>query len=168
MRIANVFFDPSGYRNFTVSQHICRALRRARPSPVVERNAHILHQADLPALTAARSRTYVRPHLFEPEQWIPYIRGWLINIVGCTRCATVWTKYASVTTMPSRRTPRLSIWRMDIGQAQTAARRLLPPLAPRLSNMVRQLERDLPELLAFFRFPRHLWRKLRTTNIIER
>jgi putative transposase len=35
-------------------------------------------------------------------------------------------------------------------------------------SMVRQLERDLPELLSFFRFPRHLWRKLRTTNIIER
>jgi len=34
--------------------------------------------------------------------------------------------------------------------------------------MVRQLERDLPELLSFFRLPRHLWKKLRTTNIIER
>jgi hypothetical protein len=34
-------------------------------------------------------------------------------------------------------------------------------------RMVRQLEADLPELLAFLRFPRHLWRKLRTTNIIE-
>jgi transposase-like protein len=34
--------------------------------------------------------------------------------------------------------------------------------------MVRRLERDLPELLSFFRFPRHLWRKLRTTNVIER
>jgi transposase-like protein len=34
--------------------------------------------------------------------------------------------------------------------------------------MVRKLQRDLPELLAFFRFPRHLWRKLRTTNAIER
>jgi putative transposase len=34
--------------------------------------------------------------------------------------------------------------------------------------MVRQLERDLPELLHFFAFPRHLWRKLRTTNVIER
>ena len=31
-----------------------------------------------------------------------------------------------------------------------------------------RLERDLPELLTFFAFPRHLWRKLRTTNIIER
>jgi putative transposase len=35
-------------------------------------------------------------------------------------------------------------------------------------TMVRQLERDLPELLSFFRLPRHLWKKLRTTNMIER
>jgi putative transposase len=34
--------------------------------------------------------------------------------------------------------------------------------------MVRRLERDLPELLSFFTFPRHLWKKLRTTNVIER
>jgi len=34
--------------------------------------------------------------------------------------------------------------------------------------MVKRLERDLPELLSFFSFPPHLWRKLRTTNIIER
>ena len=34
--------------------------------------------------------------------------------------------------------------------------------------MVRRLQRDLPELLSFYRFPQHLWRKLRTTNIIER
>ncbi len=38
----------------------------------------------------------------------------------------------------------------------------------RYPAMVRQLERDLPELLHFFVFPRHLWRKLRTTNVIER
>lgn len=34
--------------------------------------------------------------------------------------------------------------------------------------LVRQLEKDLPELLSFYSFPRHLWRSLRTTNIIER
>jgi transposase-like protein len=33
---------------------------------------------------------------------------------------------------------------------------------------VKQLERDLPELPAFLRFPKHPWRTLRTTNIIER
>lgn len=35
-------------------------------------------------------------------------------------------------------------------------------------SLVKQLERDLPELLAFFSFPRQQWKKLRTTNIIER
>jgi len=38
----------------------------------------------------------------------------------------------------------------------------------RYPAMVRQLERDLPELLNFYLFPRPLWRKLRTTNAIER
>ena len=30
-----------------------------------------------------------------------------------------------------------------------------------------QLLRDLPELLSFFQYPQTLWRKLRTTNVIE-
>lgn len=34
--------------------------------------------------------------------------------------------------------------------------------------MVWQLAKDLPELLTFFRFPRSLWKKLRTTSVIER
>jgi len=34
--------------------------------------------------------------------------------------------------------------------------------------LVKRLERDLPELLTFFDFPKPLWRKLRTTNAIER
>lgn len=34
--------------------------------------------------------------------------------------------------------------------------------------IVRRLERDLPELLSFYSFPKHLWRTLRTTNVIER
>jgi putative transposase len=40
--------------------------------------------------------------------------------------------------------------------------------SPDYLAMVRQLERDLPELLAFYSFPKPLWRKLRTTNLIER
>lgn len=35
-------------------------------------------------------------------------------------------------------------------------------------TMVKQLEKDLPDLLSFFSFPKHLWKQLRTTNIIER
>ncbi len=53
-------------------------------------------------------------------------------------------------------------------QARTAARAFCRRWRSDYSAMVRQLERDLPELLAFFAFPKHLWRKLRTTNIIER
>jgi putative transposase len=34
--------------------------------------------------------------------------------------------------------------------------------------MVNQLEKDLPELLNFFSQSKHLWRSVRTTNIIER
>ena len=53
-------------------------------------------------------------------------------------------------------------------QAQAAARTFCRRWRSTYPAMVRRLERDLPELLAFFRFPKHLWRKLRTTNVIER
>jgi len=35
-------------------------------------------------------------------------------------------------------------------------------------GLVHRLENDLPDLLTFYQFPRPLWRKLRTTNVIER
>ena len=35
-------------------------------------------------------------------------------------------------------------------------------------KQVKSLQKDLPELLAFFSFPKHLRKKLRTTNVIER
>ena len=53
-------------------------------------------------------------------------------------------------------------------QAVAAARAFCRRWRCDYPSLVKQLERDLPELLAFFRFPKHLWRKLRTTNIIER
>jgi len=53
-------------------------------------------------------------------------------------------------------------------QAQAAFRAFRRQWQGQYGSMVRQLERDLPELLSFFSFPRHLWRKLRTTNVIER
>jgi transposase-like protein len=31
-------------------------------------------------------------------------------------------------------------------------------------TLVRQLEKDLPQLLAFFNFPKHLWKQLRMEN----
>src|SRR5262249_22295580 len=35
-------------------------------------------------------------------------------------------------------------------------------------GLVHRLEKDLPDLLTFYQFPRPPWRKLRTTNVIER
>jgi len=51
----------------------------------------------------------------------------------------------------------------DRKQAQAAFRRFRTRWQKHYASMVRQLERDLPELLSFFSFPRHLWRKLRTS-----
>jgi transposase-like protein len=53
-------------------------------------------------------------------------------------------------------------------QAEAAFRRFRARWRREYGPMVRRLERDLPELLSFYAFPRHLWRKLRTTNVIER
>jgi putative transposase len=53
-------------------------------------------------------------------------------------------------------------------QAQTAGRRFCRRWQRNYPSLVRQLERDLGELLSFFALPRPLWKKLRTTNIIER
>jgi putative transposase len=49
-------------------------------------------------------------------------------------------------------------------QAQAFARRWRATYP----QLVARLLQDLPELLAFFQCPRALWRKLRTTNVIER
>src|ERR1700694_340564 len=55
---------------------------------------------------------------------------------------------------------------------QAAARRAFQRFRVRWQGQyfkwVRLREQDLPALLTFFEFPRHLWRKLRTTNAIER
>jgi Transposase, Mutator family len=52
--------------------------------------------------------------------------------------------------------------------AQEACRRFAARWRKSYPTMVRQLQKDLPELLSFFYFPQHLWRELRNTNIIER
>jgi len=53
------------------------------------------------------------------------------------------------------------------GQAEAAFRRFRARWRGRYPTVVKRLGQDLPELLSFFAFPRHLWRKLRTTNVID-
>lgn len=52
--------------------------------------------------------------------------------------------------------------------AEQAFRQFAQQWRAQYPAMVRGLERDLAQLLSFFGFPKHLWRKLRTTNVIER
>jgi putative transposase len=62
-----------------------------------------------------------------------------------------------------------AIYRADGRKAAQAAFRVFQAhWKDTYAAMVRRLERDLPELLSFFSFPPHLWRSLRTTNVIER
>ena len=53
-------------------------------------------------------------------------------------------------------------------QAEAAYRRFHRRWHSAYPTVVDRLGNDLPELLSFFHFPRHLWKKLRTTNVIER
>ena len=56
----------------------------------------------------------------------------------------------------------------DAVQARRAFQRFRFHWQAQYAALVRRLERDLPELLTFFDSPQPLWRKLRTTNAIER
>ena len=62
-----------------------------------------------------------------------------------------------------------AIYRAEqVKQARAAFQRFQGRWQKTYATMVKRLERDLPELLSFFALPKHLWRKLRTTNVIER
>jgi len=53
-------------------------------------------------------------------------------------------------------------------EAQRSFRRWARKWRPRRPRAVACVERDLEELLTFYAFPPTHWRKIRTTNIIER
>src|SRR5439155_9610037 len=96
------------------------------------------------------------------------IRGHDISVVGCIRCATSWRKCGSQTMRKSRPERRPFIWRKGGAKPKPLFAASAPAWRRQYGAVVRRLEQDLPELLSFFAFPRHLWRKLRTTNVIER
>ena len=62
-----------------------------------------------------------------------------------------------------------AIYRADgIKEARQAFREFRMRWIKQYPGMVKQLEKDLPELLSFMSFPKPQWIKLRTTNVIER
>jgi putative transposase len=55
-----------------------------------------------------------------------------------------------------------------LAEARQAFRCFQRPWQSVYPRLVKSLGKDLPELLNFFNFPKHLWKKLRTTNAIVR
>jgi len=106
-----------------------------------------------PGLAAALETVY--PRVAHQRCWVHKMRN-ILDKVRKRDYAAVKTDAQAIYLADGRR------------QAQAAARIFCRRWHPTYPAMVRQLERDLPELLAFFAFPKHLWRKLRTTNVIER
>ena len=106
-----------------------------------------------PGLAAAIQTVY--PHAAHQRCWVHKMRNILEKVRKCDSDA-VKADAQAIYLAKGRR------------QAEAAARAFCRRWRSEYSSMVKQLERDLPELLAFFAFPRHLWRKLRTANIIER
>jgi len=106
-----------------------------------------------PGLAAALQTVY--PHVVHQRCWVHKMR----NILEKVRKRD----YAQV-----KQEAQAIYLAENLREARQAFRIFQSHWQVSYSPMLRQLEKDLPELLSFFRFPRHLWRKLRTTNVIER
>ena len=104
-------------------------------------------------LAAALQTVY--PRVAHQRCWVHKLRN-LLNAVRRRDHAAVKTDAQAIYQADSRR------------EAAALARQFGQRWQPAYPKVVARLLRDLPELLAFFSCPRSLWRKLRTTNIIER
>jgi putative transposase len=106
-----------------------------------------------PGLAAAIETVYPRAH--HQRCWVHKMR----NVLGAVRRrdqAEVKTAVQAIYQAASTRHAQAAFQ-----QFQRRWRHPYPAL-------VKRLERDLPELLTFFSFPKSLWKTLRTTNAIER
>jgi putative transposase len=117
------------------------------------KSLHLIVTDGCPGLAAAIQNVY--PRVAHQRCWVHKMRNILEKVRRRDRDA-VKKEAQAIYRAESR------------GQAQAAFRNFRARWKREYSSMVKHLERDLPELLSFFSLPKHLWRKLRTTNIIER
>jgi len=106
-----------------------------------------------PGLAAALQTVY--PRVAHQRCWVHKLR----NLLGAVRRrdhAAVKADAQAIYQAGRRR------------EAEAAARQFVRRWQATYPAMVGRLVRDLPELLAFYRCPPALWRKVRTTNLIER
>ena len=97
----------------------------------------------------------------------PSIRGCVISAAGCTRCGIFWRKFGKRDDGEAKTGAQAIYLAESRVQAEQAFRRFRARWHRKYGAMVRRLERNLPELLPFYAFPRHLRRKLRPTNVID-
>jgi len=117
------------------------------------RNLLLIVTDGCPGLEAALQTVYPRvPH---QRCWVHKMRN-VLEKVRKRDYEAVKTEAQALYRAESRR------------EAQAAFRRFQIHWQGAYPTMVKQFEKDLPELFSFFSLPRHLWRKLRTTNVIER
>lgn len=106
-----------------------------------------------PGLAAALQTVY--PRVAHQRCWVHKLR----NLLGAVRRrdhAAVKAEAQAIYQAASRR------------EAEAMARQFAQRWRAAYPAVGTRLLRDLPELLAFFHCPRPLWRRLRTTNLIER
>jgi len=117
------------------------------------RNLLLIVTDGCPGLASAWQTVYPRvPH---QRCWVHKMRD-ILKKVRKRDCEGVKSEAQVIYRADSRR------------DAEAAFRRFQTHWREAYPAMVKQLEKDLPELLSFFSLPHHLWRKLRTTNVIER
>jgi putative transposase len=120
---------------------------------LVGQNLLLIVTDGCPGLAAALQTVYPRvPH---QRCWVHKMRN-ILEKVRQRDYETVKSEAQAIYRAESQR------------KAKTAFRVFQAHWSQPYPSMVKQLEKDLPELLSFFSFPRPLWRKLRTTNVIER
>lgn len=106
-----------------------------------------------PGLAAALTTVY--PRVAHQRCWVHTLR----NLLGTAR-----RRDHAGMKVDAQRIYQATSRREAEGAAQAFARRWRDTYP----QLVTRLLRDLPELLAFFQCPQPLWRRLRTTNVIER
>jgi putative transposase len=117
------------------------------------KNLQLIVTDGCPGLAAAIPTVY--PRALHQRCWVHKMRNILEKVRQCDY-DQVKLDAQAIYRSPSRK------------EAQQSCRIFAGRWRKTYPAMVKRLERDLPELLSFYRFPQHLWKKLRTTNIIER
>jgi putative transposase len=96
------------------------------------------------------------------------IRAYCISAAGRTKMRNILEKVKK-RDYEAAKLDAQAIYQSDSqARARCAFLRFCRRWRPDYPVMVRQLERNLPKLLAFYSFPKPLWKKLRTRNLIER